>query len=217
MSILPGESNSDETRHPGLKQSIENLKWVVDTFHGLVIPSLPTSKRAQLAGGCFHVAIEHGQAIVVLVDERLYGSALAMQRPLFEAYLRGMWLLHAATDAEVDAAGRDDFPRNINKILDGVTQTGVPHLAGIKSIWWDRLCSLTHTGFRQIGARLTSTGLAQNYREEEIAQALGWADGIGLQTVAALSLLAGDEARARLAQERMRSIAGSVPPDASIR
>lgn len=129
-----------------------------------------------------------------------------MQRPLFEAYLRGMWLLHAASDDEVDAAGRDDFPRDVNRLLDGVTRAGAGHLVDVKNAWWSRLCSLTHTGFQQIGARLTPEGLGQNYQKEEISQALGWADGISLMVVIALSTLAGDEDRAREALSKMQSL-----------
>jgi hypothetical protein len=61
--------------------------------------------------GCLHACIEHGMAIVVLVGEDLYGSALALVRLQFEAYVRGIWLAQCASDSEVDKAGRDDFPK----------------------------------------------------------------------------------------------------------
>ena len=35
----------------------------------------------------------------------------------FEAYVRGMWLMHAATDDDIDRAGRDQFPNDFNRIV----------------------------------------------------------------------------------------------------
>jgi hypothetical protein len=211
MSILPGGERTDATRSAVLKESIEVLRWIHANLDGLKVPVLPTSKRAQLAGGCWLVAIEHSQAIVVLVEHMLYGSALAMQRPLFEAYLRGMWLMHAATETDVDAAGRDEFPRDVNKLLDGVRRAGADHLVHIKEQWWSRMCSLTHTGYQQIGARLTAEGLGQAYNETEVSQALAWADGVGLLVVVALSTLAGDQPRAREAVALMQRLSNTVP------
>jgi hypothetical protein len=42
---LPDESNTDGSRLPDLKQSIETLRWIVETIDGLEIPKHPTSKR----------------------------------------------------------------------------------------------------------------------------------------------------------------------------
>ena len=36
------------------------------------------------------MAVEHAQAIVVLVHERLFGSAVALVRPLYEEELRAL-------------------------------------------------------------------------------------------------------------------------------
>jgi hypothetical protein len=135
------------------------------------------------------VAIDHSQAIVLLVDNAVYGSALALQRPLFEAYLRGIWLLHAASEDQVNAAERDAFPQDINIILRGVEKAGAHQLVGIKKEWWPRLCSLTHTGYHQIVVRLTPEGLGYDYDPTEVGQALAWADGIGLLVVIAFRSL----------------------------
>lgn len=214
MSVPPGTgvTQPEPEGRSRLSESIEVTHWVHSQIDGLKVPLMTTSKRAHLACGCWHVAIEHGQAVVLLVGHELYGSALTMQRPLFEAYLRGMWLFYAASDNEVDAAGRDKFPNDVNKLLDGLTLAGAGDLADLKREWWSRMCSLTHTGFQQIGARFTAEGLGPNYDPEEIDKALWWADGIALMVVIALSNAAGDEPRAKLALEKMQSLTGNVGP-----
>jgi hypothetical protein len=51
---------------------------------------------------------------------------------------------------------------------------------------------LTHTGYQQIGARLTPEGLGYAYDDMEIAEALGCAMGISLAVVGEFANLAGD-------------------------
>jgi hypothetical protein len=160
------------------------LNWIHSRLDGMRLDTLPTSKRVQLASACLHIAVEHAQAIVVLVDNGLFGSALAMQRPLVEAYCRGKWLLSCATDAQVDGGGRDRFP-DMSTIMGDLEKVGLPMWVGIKQQWWSRMCSLTHTGFQQIGARLTPEGLGYGYDEAEMVQGLGWADALGCSVLSA--------------------------------
>ena len=141
-----------------LKESERILNWVHSKLDGMKIPQLPDDKRSQLASACWHVAIEHSMAIVVLVHETLHGSALALMRLLFEAYVRGMWLMYAATNEDIDRAGRDQFP----SCLDIVTGLEKSHhfssrpFSAVKNQSWKRLCSFTHTGYQQIGARINA-------------------------------------------------------------
>ena len=60
--------------------------FVAGRFAGFRIPGLGDSKRLQLAAGCLHLVLEHGQSIVVLTQDKCFGSALALQRPLHETF-----------------------------------------------------------------------------------------------------------------------------------
>ena len=59
----------------------------------------------------------------------------------------------------------------------------------MKNESWKRLCSLTHTGYQQIGARFTPEGLGYAYQESEILYALHWADTLALLVVVAFANL----------------------------
>ena len=169
-----------------LQESERSMNWVHSKLDGMKIPQLPEDKRSQLASACWHVANEHSMAIVVLVRQTLHGSALTLIRPLFEAYVRGMWLMHAATNDDIDRAGRDEFPNDFNRLV-GELDEKFPSLrpfSAVKNQSWGRLCSLTHTGYQQIGARFTPQGLGHGYQDSEILQALDWADMFGLLTSA---------------------------------
>jgi hypothetical protein len=149
------------------------LRWVSESLDGLDVPGMATKKHLQLAVPCFHAVIRHHQAVVLLVEEELEGSALALIRVVVEAYARGAWLLHSASPAEVDAAGRDVFP-GFSRVVAGLNPAGsdAAFLTPIKTHAWARFCSYTHTGFQQIGARLTPNGVDEAFEPEEIAQAL---------------------------------------------
>ena len=182
--------------------------WVQEHLDGRQLPGLPTIKRHQLASACLHVAVEHSQAIIVLVEEKLFASALALVRPLFESYLRGTWLLNAASDAQIDDAGRDRFP-GAGVMVDDLEKKGLS-LTHVKQQWWNTLCSYTHTGYQQIGARLTSDGLGSNYKDEEVEMALRMSINFSLVTVMQFAALVNDEALASAALERMTSF-GDAP------
>ncbi len=66
-------------------------------------------------------------------------------------------------------------------------------LSGLKSHSWTQLCSYTHTGYRQIGARLTTEGLGYNYEDAEVLEALNWANQIALMSSLAFANLANNE------------------------
>jgi hypothetical protein len=175
-----------------LKESDRIVHWVHSKLNGTRIPQLPDDKRAQLSCACWSVTVEHSMAIVVLVHESLFGSALALIRPMFEAYVRGTWLKHAASDDDVDRAGRDQFPNDFDRLVTELEKTGHA-FSNLKQQSWKQLCSFTHTGYRQIGARLSAEGIGSYYSNEEITEALLWADIITLNAVLAFANLRHDE------------------------
>ena len=206
-------SNPQPALSPAIAQRLKKSEcivlWYVSKFDGMKIPQLANSKRLQLASACWQVAIEHSMAIVELVHATLHGSARALVRLMYEAYVRGMWLMYAATDEDIDRAGQDKFPLN-SVIVTALEKS--PHFSsnpfsGVKDQSWERLCSFTHTGYQQIGARLTPQGLDCNYQDSEILEALLWADMITLAAAAAVALEAQNDP---LAQEVLRQIK-SVP------
>ena len=192
-----------------LKQSDDVLNWVHSKLDGLQIPELAHDKRVQLGSACLHVSLEHSQAIVILMHERLYGSALALIRPLFEGFVRGLWLMQAATVEDIDRAGQDSFPNFAELVValeppSGENSDGL--LSQIRTHRWRELCSYTHTGFRQIGARLTAEGLGYDYKESQLHDALLWADGIAIMLTMSFAYLAKNQTLSDEALDQLNRI-----------
>ena len=140
-------SNTRPALSPAIAQRLNKsdciVRWYLSKLVGMEIPRLPNSKRLQLASACWHVTIEHSMAIVELVHATLHGSALALIRVMYEPYVRGMWLMYAATDEDIDRAGRDQFPSN-SDIVTALEKS--PHFSSqpfsdLKNQSWKRLCS----------------------------------------------------------------------------
>ena len=179
--------------------------WVADSINGQRLPDLPHDKRLQLAAGCLHMAIEHGQSIVVLTQEKCFGSALALQRPLFEAFSRGLWLRYAATDEDIARAGRDKFPGN-SRIVEDLNPRFNVEFSYLTEDTWRTLCSYTHTGFQQIGARLSPDGLGSNYRLDEVQQVLHSSEMIQLASATELAVAAGNTSLANNILGRVKQV-----------
>jgi hypothetical protein len=194
-----------------IRTSTETLLWVQANLNGLRIERLSEEKRLQLAGACWHVAAEHSQAIVVLLNEGLNASALAMIRPMIEAFVRGLWLQSGASDAQVDAAERDQFPNDFfGEIMGGIERSGGLTVGAFATPqtrdWWRRLCSLTHTGYQQIAPRLTTEGLGYNYPDQMLIDALDLADTVALATVVSFATVTRNHAIAQAAIQRWQSV-----------
>lgn len=184
----------------------ESMLWVQKRLDGLTLAE--PCKRSHLSGACLHASIEHGFAILILVDEDLPGSALALIRLQFEAYVRGMWLAQCASDSEIDKAGRDEFPA-INSMIASLEKPGLLEsalLSTIKFDAWKPLNSLTHTGYQQIGPRLNKKGIGSYFDDDQIQVSLNWAEALTILCAIAFAGLAKDDDLAQAALERARLV-----------
>lgn len=153
---------------------------VTRTRKCLKIPGVPGNERQELACGSFANSIGHSRAITLLVDTRYDGSALALARPCFDAYHRGLWLMHCATDEEVQKVGKDEknaFP-GFKTMTDAINATRLPsgalgHIREIAGTLWH---SYTHGGLEQILGQLSPEGLEENYPLDSVAEVLMSAD-----------------------------------------
>lgn len=158
-------------------QSEDLINWLDRFIEGL---SIPTNDRAIIVASCLDVAMEHHKSIVLTTAASFYGSAFALVRIEFEAYIRGVWLSYCASDNAVERFKENDkLDRNLGAMIDDLEAQeafNVGVLSDIKHQSWKAMCSFTHTGRLQVVRRLTATEIAPNYPEEEI---IGTLDAAG--------------------------------------
>lgn len=198
-----------------IEQSEDLILWLDSFIGGL---SVPTNDRAVIVAACQDVALEHHKSIVLTTREQFHGSAFALIRLQFEAYVRGQWLRYCASDDElVTFKERDKLDKTFGELIGDVEgheafEEGV--LSSIKRESWCAMNSFTHTGRLQVVRRLSATEIGSNYPEEEIVGTLDFADSMALlAALAILNVATGEEvdreALANQLLERMKEFAGS--------
>lgn len=181
------------------------IQWLDGKIDGVEIKS---NERTRLAAGCFDLALEHHRAIVLPISGGIYGSAFSLVRLLFEAYVRGVWLHHCASDTELERFKSDKLHRTFESIVRDVeTVDGFDEgvLSDVKRQSWKAMNSFTHGGFAQIVRRIAESTIEPNYKDEDVAEALGFANAMALVTAVAIALLASHEQLANEIVEKAKA------------
>jgi hypothetical protein len=144
-----------------------------------------------------------------LVSRSLFGSAFALVRLLFEAYIRGIWLHRCASDSELELFKAEKLDKNFATLIEEIEriegfEVGVLSDTKLKS--WKAMNSYTHSGFMQIVRRNTASTIEPNYTEDEILEALNFANAIGLLSALEISHLASSEKLANSILEKAEGI-----------
>ncbi len=183
--------------HEAVESSEMLIKWMDSKINNLEISS---DDRTRLAAGCHDMAMEHQKSIVLLVANSLYGSAFALVRLIFEAYIRGVWLYRCAKKSEVEKFKRGKLDKTFKDFgvliseIEKVNGYEVGTLSQAKKTSWKAMNSFTHSGFDQIVRRITESSIEPNYDEEEIQQCLNFSSRIGLLSALEVSLMAKNKA-----------------------
>jgi len=136
--------------------------------------------------GYVDLAFEHHKAIWLLKDSQLYGAAFVLVRPVFDAWLRALWINAIATAEEIEQASHDKlrFPPvdqmlvDIKRVYFGHAEQDAEFAALVDKFFefltplWRVLSGYTHPGARQLARRFTGAQVKVSYTNAEIAQAL---------------------------------------------
>ena len=170
-----------------------------------------TTDRLRVAVALLHLSLEHQAGIHSLVNLGVIGSAFALFRPQFEAYVRGVWYHRCASEAQVSSFIRGEQPPRINVLIDEIEKLEAfdeKQLSSTKRQLWANLNDFTHGGTTQVKARCTVDEITQNYNEEHIANMLTASAGLSLAAAVALAAAMGTDALARHLLSTFRRIYG---------
>jgi hypothetical protein len=131
---------------------------------------------------------------VLLVANKLYGSAFSLARLIFEAYVRGVWLQMCASETEIKKFKKDELEKNFNMLINEIERCdgfneGI--LSAAKATNWLSMNSFTHSGFLQVVRRNKEDSLEPNYTDEEIIELVNIANALGMLSALQIALLAG--------------------------
>jgi hypothetical protein len=139
-------------------------------------------RRSYLAMAYLNLALEHREALLLLVQQGAYASATALQRSLLEAAVTGVWIDSCATDEQVNGIFRlKFFPSNFDKMARKLRAT---HQLGE---WFEVFRNhykifndYTHGHNRQISRWLSSGSAGPRYNVGQMIETLHHSDLVGL-------------------------------------
>ncbi len=187
-----------------IRRAGEYVEWLRQQVHE---KQLPATVRVRAAGACLALAQEHHHSIVFLVEHELYGSAFALVRLAFEAYVRGEWLALCASDAAVKEFLAGQEPPKIDVLLADLARTPAFDenvLAAVKAKSWRAMCDYTHTGGRHVQRWNSVDAIEASYDDAEVREVLSFAAVMGALAVLGLASLAGDSELALRVLEKMQ-------------
>ena len=176
-----------------ISNSEKLIQWADSKIDGLKVSS---DDRPRIVASCLDIALEHQKAIILLIANKLYGSAFALIRLLFEAYVRGLWLNYCANDKEIDKFKKGKLDKKFGTLIEDIEKNNGYNsgtLSKAKKAGWKVMNSFTHSGFSQIIRRNTESTIEPNYEIEEIEEAINFTNAIGLLSCLETSVLAKKE------------------------
>ncbi len=183
-----------------LQSAIEKSeRWMVRSSSLVDGLEFASSDRSRVAASLFHLCTEHQQAVHTLTNNGLLGSAFALMRPQFEAYVRGVWYHRCASDSELNSFVKGAQPPKISALLNDIetlSDFDSQSLLETKRAVWDVLNDFTHGGSVQVRARIKANEIDRNYKSEHIIGMLRWSSVlsfmgyVGMATIAESDVLA---------------------------
>ncbi|MEK6788614.1 MAG: hypothetical protein AABY68_06655 [Pseudomonadota bacterium] len=193
-----------------LERAIEQSEqWMVRSSNLVDGLDISSATQSRVAAALFHLCTEHQQAVHTLANHGLIGSAFAILRPQFEAYVRGVWYHRCATDDQLNAFIKGAEPPRIRQLLSDIAKIAdfnSESLIATKTSVWGVLNDFTHGGSIQVRARLTPIEIARNYKTEHIIGLLRWSSILSFMGYVGMASIAENDLLAKNLRDSFHSI-----------
>jgi hypothetical protein len=163
--------------------------------------------KVRLIAGCLDLVIEHHISIVFLVNSHRIASAFALIRVQYEALIRSLWMKYCAPDFVAEDASKicsktlDMMVRDISASKNADLRNIVgKSLAKFQVNVIGRMNDYVHSGYSAISSRSTNDFVEANYADEEIIEALKFADFFAIAAAISLAGLAENDEVSRYFQ-----------------
>ena len=130
-----------------------------------------SSSKNDILAAYFDIVMEHHQSIILLINHNLNGSASSLVRPLYEIYMRFLYVctLDSKDDIQKIATDKFRFPtiHDMTTAIDEAYDTRENFFENLKNNVWGTMNGYVHSGIHQLSRRFKDDLVQQNYSEEE--------------------------------------------------
>lgn len=174
-----------------LNSSYEIAKCFDESLNGIIFER---NDKNTISSSFYSLSLEHHRGVIVLAEQQLYGSASALLRSLFEAYVKGMWFYHCATEIDFENLGKDKFKKQFHSMINDLEEKGkAKGISKQKIENWSGLNSLTHSGLLQINKRSDEHSITSNYDSGFILDTLLFANNYALLNAGELAKISNNK------------------------
>jgi hypothetical protein len=183
----------NHSSHDEFQQALDRSMSITDELQRILGREASLDDRGRLAMAYLTLALEHREAILMLVTAGAYPSATALQRPLLEAFVAGVWILHSATEAHVEQMRQRKRP--VSKFETMAKQLRESHPLGewfeVFRSHYDILGDYAHGHHRQISRMMGPAGITSRYSATQLIEVLRHSDLVGIMAALHREDLAG--------------------------
>lgn len=142
---------------------------------GKVMVSIPIANegRPHVSAAFQHLCLEHHLGILRLVEQEIFGSAFALFRPQFDAFVRGAWIRVCASDAWIGGFLKgENRPSDLRALIEALEHAGAydhGQLSDFRDRAYAVLCDFTHGGSVQIRSRMKVGAIEQGWEHKHVS------------------------------------------------
>jgi hypothetical protein len=170
-------------------------------------------RRVTLPLAYLNLSLDHHRAIILLMRSGLFGSAMALVRPTFEAMIRSHWVAGCATETQVEEiAEKDDFkfPKMddmtaaVDRVFSDPNDEELTFFQQAKKDGWEAMNSYTHSGLRQLARQFSGDRVESRYPETDLISGVNASTTSVLLHGYLIAKISGQEEAARQLQSLFR-------------
>jgi len=182
-TIFKVESTPPEAHAPEVAEALERSVRISDKLFENHPGLCDANSRADHATRLFGLALDHREAIILLVNVGARSSAYALVRSVYEACFRGLWVRYVATDQQLTTMQQGISPKfeSIVKQLSRIPGAAASEVFGkSKALAWDAFCDYSHGGARQLQRWQSGNDIGPSHPDHEIPGLLLLLDHLAL-------------------------------------
>jgi hypothetical protein len=162
------------------QRSTELSDWLSSVLHEQ--GTVEEGRRERIALVYVSLALDHREAFRLLLEQGARATAMAVTRPILEAYVRGLWAFHLASEDQMKNFLEDRYDPSVERVFQGLKKLTQPHgqVFEILRNHYGTLCDYAHGGPRQVSRWLRTGEVMPRYSDDQMIEALRFVDLVGV-------------------------------------
>ena len=165
-----------------LPASVSLSDWIGETLGDSLGARGELNDRERIAMGMLSIALDHREAVLLLVSKGARSSAMALMRPIFDSLVSGYWMTACATDQQAQAFMAERHAPSLDTLIRKLQKhDAVGALFGhIKRLHGTLLHDFVHGGPRQVSRWISPAEIGPRHSDLEMVEVLRVVDVLGL-------------------------------------